>query len=335
MNRTRAYNYRGLFRPLFIAVLTSMGTGAPNALAQPATQFPTKPLRLVIPFPPGGGSDIVGRIIGQRMGDSLGQLVVADNRAGAASIIGTDIVAKAQPDGYTLLLASGSHSINASGSRKLPFDALRDFVSVGMIALIPNMLVTHPSLPANTVSEFIAIAKAKGGQLNYGSAGNGSTQHLAMELFKSMAGIDLVHVPYKGISPALADALAGRVQVMFAVVPAALPHTSAGKLRALAISTASRSPLVPNLPTIAESGVPRYDVASWYGVLAPAGTPPPVIKRLNAEVNAAAQGADVKDRFTAMGAQTATGTPEQFTAFVKAEINKWASVVKKAGIEME
>ena len=303
-----------------------------NVLGQ---NYPAKSLRLVIPFPPGGGSDFVGRIVGQKLGDALGQGVVADNRPGAAGIVGTEVVAKALPDGYTLLLASGSHSINASFGRRLPYDPLRDFAPASRIGLIPNMLVVHPGVAAVSVTELVALAKSRPGGLNYASAGKGSTQHLAMELFKAAASVDLTHVPYKGAAPAEIDILAGRVQVMFATVPAVLLHAKSGRLRALAIGSARRSPLVPDLPTVAESGVPGYEVDSWYGLLAPAGTPKPVLTRLNKEVNALITLPEIRDRFAALGAQAVGGSPEEFATFIKTEIAKWIKLGKESRIEME
>lgn len=321
--------YRAALAGLGLALLFSASIDARGQT------YPLKPLRLVIPFPPGGGSDFVGRIVGQKLGDALGQAVVADNRPGAAGIIGTGVVAKALPDGYTLLLASGSHSINASFARKLPYDPLLDFAPISRLGLIPNVLVVHPSVAATSVSELIALAKSGAGPLLYASAGKGSTQHLAMELFKAMAAVDLTHVPYKGASPAEIDILAGRVQVMFATVPAVLPHAKSGRLRALAISSAKRSPLVPELPTVAESGVSGYEVDSWYGLMAPAATPKTVLMRLNKEVNGLIQLPQIRDRFAAMGAQPVTGSREEFATFIRADIAKWVKLAKESRIEMD
>lgn len=300
-----------------------------------AAEFPARPIRLVVPFPPGGGSDVIGRTVASHLTERLGQTIVIDNRAGAAGILGTDIVAKAPSDGYTLLLASGSHSINAVLRDKLPYDPLSGFTPVSRLGLIPNVLVAHPSLPVKSVQELIAVAKRTPGQLNYASAGTGSTQHLAMELLKSMAGIDLKHIPYKGASPAEVDLLAGRVQIMFGTVPATVPHAKSGKLRAIAVSSARRTPLLPDLPTVAESGIPGFAVDSWYALMGPKGLPVKVVERLNREVKAVLESSSVKERFAASGADAISSSPGELLQFVKAEIAKWDAVVRKAGIRLD
>ena len=300
-----------------------------------AAEYPVRPIRLVIPFPPGGGSDVIGRTLGIHLGERLGQIIVIDNRAGAAGIIGTDLVAKAPADGYTFLLASGSHGINAVIRDKLPYDPVASFTPISRLALIPNVLVVHPSVPVASVQELIALAKRSPGQLNYASAGTGSTQHLATELLKSLAGIDLKHIPYKGASPAEVDLIAGRVQVMFGTVPATVPNSKSGKLRALAVSSAKRTPLLPHLPTVAESGVPGFAVDSWYGLLGPKGLPPRVVERLNREIKVVLDTPQVKERFAASGADAISSTPEELLAFIKAEMAKWAAVARKVDIRAE
>lgn len=312
------------------ALLLAAGTNSVSAQS-----YPDKPIRVVVPFPGGGGSDVVARIVGVRLGERLAQPVVVDNRPGAAGIIGTDIVSKAAADGYTLLLASGSHSINAAIGRRLPYDPIADFSLVSRLALIPNVLVVHPAVPAKSVKELIALARAKPGQVNYASAGSGSTQHLAMELLKAMAKVDLTHIPYKGASPAETDLLAGRVQVMFGTVPATVPHAKAGTLRAIAVSSARRTALMPDLPTVAEAGLPGFEVESWYGLMAPKGLSAAVTQKLNREVKAVLETPEVRDRLALSGAETVSSTPQEFAGFVKAEIAKWRRVVRSAGIRLE
>ena len=321
--------------PVTVLVVWYIALTALGPASVAAQGYPSRPIRLVVPFTPGGGSDIVGRIVGQKLANGFGQSVVIDNRPGAAGIIGTDLVAKAAPDGYTLLLGSGSHSINASLGRKLPYDALADFAPVSRLATIPNVLVVHPSVPVGSVKEIIALAKAKPGQLNYGSAGSGSTNHLAMGLFNSLARVEMVHVPYKGSSPAEADLLAGRIQLMFAPVTALLQQVRAGNLRAIAVSSVRRSPLVPDLPTIAESGVPGFAVESWYGVLAPARTSREAIAKLNNEIGRILQMPEVRERLAGIGAEPIASTPGEFAAHIKSEIAMWVDAVKRSGVRID
>jgi len=299
-----------------------------TALAQ---EYPAKPIRVVVPFPPGGGTDLMARSVMQKLGESLGATMIIDNRGGAGGSIGSDIVAKSPADGYTLLIISGAHAINPSLYPKLPYDSVRDFAPVTMFTSGPGLLVVHPSVPARTVKEFIALAKSRPGQLNYASAGIGTPPHLAGELFKTMAGVDIVHVPYKGNGPAYTDLIGGHVSVMFPTIPTAIPHVRAGKLRALAVTTRSRTPIAPELPPISESGVPGYDVSSWYGLLAPAGTPAAVVSRLQREIAKVLRSPDVGEKLTAQGLDLVGSTPDAFAAVIKSEIMKWAKVVKASG----
>lgn len=315
------------WRAAAVLAALALASGA-TALAQ---EYPAKPIRVVVPFPPGGGTDLMARTVMQKLGESLGATMVIDNRGGAGGSIGSDIVAKSPADGYTVLIVSGAHAINPSLYQKLPYDSVRDFAPVTMFTSGPGLLVVHPSVPAKTVKEFIALAKSRPGQLNYASAGIGTPPHLAGELFKTMAGVDIVHVPYKGNGPAYTDLIGGHVSVMFPTIPTAIPHVRAGKLRALAVTTRSRTPIAPELPSISESGVPGYDVSSWYGLLAPAGTPAAVVARLQREIAKVLQLPDVGEKLTAQGLDLVGSTPEAFAAVIKSEIVKWAEVVKASG----
>ncbi|MBI3067606.1 MAG: tripartite tricarboxylate transporter substrate binding protein [Betaproteobacteria bacterium] len=299
-------------------------------------QYPTKPIRLIVPFPPGGTTDVVARVIAQKLTENWSQQVVVDNRPGAGGIIGTELAAKAPADGYTLLLGSiTTHAVNPSLYKKLPFDPLRDFAPVSLAVSTPQVLVVHPSVAAKSVKELIALAKAKPGQLNYASAGTGTSPHLTFELFKSMAGVNLVHVPYKGTGPAITDLIGGQVQTMITGVVALYPHIKAGKLRALGATSAKRVAALPDVPTIAESGVPGFDVASWFGVFAPAGTPKPIVTRVNAEIVKILAAPDLRQKLTAQGADPATNTPEQFAAYVKSELARWGKVVQATGARVD
>ena len=301
-----------------------------------AQSYPAKPLRLVAPFPPGGPADILSRIIGQHLAESWGQQVVVDNRAGAGGNIGSDIVAKAPPDGYTLLLGFvGTHAINASLYSSMPYDNIRDFEPVSRVAMVTIILVLHPSVPANSVKDLIALARSRPGELTFGSPGNGTPQHLAGELFNTMAKAKTVHIPYKGAVPALNDLLGGRVSMIFSSMPPALPHIKTGRLKALAVTSGKRSPAVPDVPTIAESGLPGYEVINWYGVLAPAGTPKDIVARLNGEIRRILSLPDVRERLAAQGAETITSTPQEFAAYIKSETEKWAKVVKFSGARID
>jgi tripartite-type tricarboxylate transporter receptor subunit TctC len=312
--------------------LSCLALAAPLGMQAHAQGYPERAVRIVVPFAPGGSTDIVGRIASQKLGERLKQSVVIDNRGGGGGNIGSDLVAKAPPDGYTLLVGTvGSLTINPSLYRKMPYDPLRDLTPIAYFGSTPNILVVHPSLPARTVSELIALARARPGQLNYASAGTGGSVHLAAELFRSLAKIDMVHVPYKGSGPALIDLIAGQTQLMFSTMPPALPHVKSGRLRALGMTGTKRSPLVPDLPTIAESGLPGYEITQWWGLLGPAGLPPAVVTRLNNEMNAILKEPEVRQRFASEGAETAPNTPDWFAAYMKAEVAKWAKVVRASG----
>ncbi|MEN9315388.1 MAG: hypothetical protein RIS35_1781 [Pseudomonadota bacterium] len=318
--------------------------GAAGAVASsllPAGAFaqenwPTKPIRLVIPFPAGGATDILGRIVAQELNKALGVSVIADNRAGAGGNIGAEVVAKSAPDGYTLLMCTiGTQSINAALYSKLGFDPLKDHAPVTLVATVPNVLVVNPSVPAKSVKELIALAKSKPGKLNYGSSGNGSSVHLSGELFKSMAGVFMTHIPYRGSAPAVADLLAGQIDLMFDNLPSVIPHIKAGKLRALAVTSPKRSPALPDLPTIAESGLPGYDATSWFGVVAPAGTPPAIVNRLQQAIARSLVTPEVREKLQGMGAEPVGNTPEVFDQFIRSEAVKWAKVVKFSGAKVD
>jgi tripartite-type tricarboxylate transporter receptor subunit TctC len=307
-----------------------------GSMASHAQTYPTKPVRMVVPFPPGGTTDILGRVAAQKLSEALGQQVIVDNRPGAGGNIGTELVAKSPPDGYTLLTDPGSTlTINPSLFARLPFDPLKDFAPVTILAAVPNLLVVHPSLPVRSVKELIALARAKPGQLNYASSGAGQSTHLSMELFKSMARVNMIHVAYKGSSPAITDLLGGHVLLMFDNMPSALPHAKAGKLRGIAVSTAKRSPVTPEVPTVAESGLPGFEVSVWFGVLAPAATPREIVERLNGILVKALQSPDVRERLSSQGAEPIGDTPADFTAVMKRDLSKWAKVVKDANIKLD
>jgi tripartite-type tricarboxylate transporter receptor subunit TctC len=297
--------------------------------------YPAKPVRVIAPFPPGGGTDLFARAVAQKLTAALGQTFVVDNRAGAGGMIGADLIAKAPPDGYSLLITSSStHSINPHLTRKMPYDALRDFAPVINIASAPNVLVVHPSVPARTVKELIALAKSRPGALNYGSNGTGTLSHLTGEMFKLQAGINLVHIPYKGGPPAVIDLVAGQISVLFAAAPTVFPQVRAGKLRAIASTGTQRSASAMNLPVVAET-LPGFDSVQWWAMFAPAGTPAEIVERLNAEVARVITDAEVKSRFAAEGAEPAGGSPREFAAFVRADYEKWGKIVKAVGIRPE
>ena len=306
------------------------------AFAQAPTAYPTKPIRLVVPFPAGGATDILAREVAKHLTDAWGQSVVVDNRPGAGGNIGSELVAKSAPDGYTLEMGTvGTHAINASLYSKMPYDHVKDFVPVILVAGVPNVLEVNPSVPVNSVQELIAYAKANPGKLNFASSGSGTSIHLSGELFKVMAGVQMTHVPYKGSAPALADLLGGQVQLMFDNLPPSLPQIKAGKLRALAVTSATRAPALPDVPTVAEAGLPGFEASSWFGVLAPAGTPPAIVAKLNAEIAKWLTSPEAKEKLASVGANIAGGTPEDFARHIQAETAKWAKVVKESGAKVD
>jgi len=320
--------------PICIAVLSIVAllASATAAIAQPAA-YPTKPIRIVVAYTPAGATDILARTIGQKLTEAWGQAVIIDNRPGANGNIGTEYAAKATPDGYTLLMVTaGTHGINPGLYRKLGFDAVKDFAPVSLVAMVPNVFVVNNGVPSKDLKEFIAYAKANQGKLNYGSPGNGSTAHLSMELFKSMTGIQMVHVPYKGSAGVLADLIGGQIVVTMDNMPPYVPQVKAGKIRALAVTTIKRSGVLPELPTVAESGLPGYEADNWYGVVTTKGVPRPIIDRLNAEIGRALLAPDVKQLLFGQGLEVRTSTPAEFGAYMKSEFDKWAKVIKDAGI---
>jgi tripartite-type tricarboxylate transporter receptor subunit TctC len=293
-----------------------------------AQPYPHKPLRLVVPFPPGAGTDMFARVIANKLGDSMGQEVVVENKAGGGATIGTEFVARSAPDGYTLLISTASHAINPSVYRKLPYDTLKDFVSVTELATVPIVLVVNPSVPAHSVKELVDLAKAAPGKLNIGSSSSGTVFHLAGELFKSMAGIDMVHIPFSGGGPALAALLGGQIDVLFETSLTVQAYAKAGKLRILAVGSEQRVRGMPDVPTLSESGFPGFSAENWYGIYAPAGTPHEIVMKLNHEIVKALSLPDVKERFASQGADLVGNTPEQHTAFLKAEMGKWKGIVR-------
>jgi tripartite-type tricarboxylate transporter receptor subunit TctC len=315
-------------RAAFCAVLLA-------AVGAHAQDYPAKPVRVVVPFPPGGGTDIVARLVMQKLGGQIGGSFVIENRSGAGGTIGTEIVSRAPADGYTLGMVSGSHAINPSLYRKLAYDAVRDFAPVTLVVSGPGLLVVHPSVPARTVRELIAVAKSRPGKLHYASAGNGTPPHLAAELFKSLTGVSMVHVPYKGNSLAFNDLVAGQVSVSFPTIPSALPLVRSNRLRALAVTSARRADALPDLPTIAESGVRGYDAASWYGLVAPAGTPSAVTSRLQEAIARIVHAPEMKERFLEQGLDPVGSTPAEFRTLIAAEIAKWAKVVAASGAKVD
>lgn len=297
-----------------------------------AQEYPSRPVRLIVASSPGSGVDIVARIVAQRMNDAIGVQMVVDNRAGGGGTIGVQVAAKSPPDGYTLLMAAPSFTINASLDRQLPYDVIRDFAAVGRATTGHYIVVVHPALPVRSLKELIALARARPGQLNFGSGGNGNSTHLAGEYFKSLAKIDIVHVPYKGSGPAVIDLIGGQIHLMFANITAVLPHVKTGKLRALAASGGARSLAMPDLPTVVEAGVPGYVVTSWFGLVAPARTPPEVIGKLSAALNSVMRERDMRDRLAGEGAEPAPSPPDEFGRLIASEVATWAKVIKAAGV---
>ena len=302
----------------------------------PAPSYPTKPIRIIVPSPPGDGSDLMARAIGDKLAAAWNTPVLVDNRTGAGGRVGAEAAAKAPADGYTLIMGNaGSHGINAALYSDLPYDIERDFAPITQVMRSPNVLVVSPSLPATNVRELIALFKANPGKYSYGSGGNGSSAHLSAELFKSMAGVDVVHVPYKGASPALGDVIAGRVVMFIGNLPPAMPHIKSGNVRALAVTTAQRSPLVPELPTLTESGLPGFETVAWFGMFAPAGTPKSIVDKIQAEIARIVREPDVRERIAALGGEPVGNTPEAFSAIVKSDVAKWKKVVKDANVHVD
>ena len=310
-----------------LAVLAAAGAAAQN--------YPSKPIRLIVPSAPGGGTDISARIIAPELSKLLGQQIVVENRSGAGTMIGSEAVAKAQPDGYTLLMGISTLAINPAIYRKVPYDALRDLAPISQAVTLPNVIVGHPSLPARNVKELVALARSRPGQLNFSSAGVGTSPHLSVELFLVMTKTKMVHIPYKGSGPAAVDLIAGQVQLMAPNMLTAYPHIKSGRMRAYGVTSLKRTAGAPEIPTIAEAGVPGYEAVQWYGVLAPANTPRPIITRLHGDIVKVLQQPNVKELLGKDGAEPVGSTPEQFAAFIKAETAKWAKVVKDAGIQPE
>ncbi|MDM0119703.1 tripartite tricarboxylate transporter substrate binding protein [Variovorax arabinosiphilus] len=313
--------------------------GAALCLAVPAfaqTQaYPTKPVKLVVPYPPGGPTDIVARLVAQKLSDAMGQQFIVDNRPGAGGNPGAELVARSPADGYTLVVATTAHAINPSLFKNLGYSLSKDFAPVSQLTSGPLVIVANPQLPAKNVAELIALAKARPGELNFASSGNGQSTHLSAELFAAMAGVKMNHIPYKGSAPALTDTMGGQTQLMFDTMLSAMPHVKAGKLKALAVTSATRSPVAPDLPTVAESGLPGYEAIAWNGLLAPAGTPPEVLARLSAELKKVLAAPDVKDKFEAQGFAASWNSPEDFGRFMSAEVDKWAKVVKVSGAKVD
>jgi len=322
-------------RPFAITLSLVTGLLLPQAHAETAQAYPSKPIRLIVPFAPGGGTDITARAIAQKLTERWGQQVVVDNRPGANGTIGLDLAAHAPADGYTLTMISASHSVNVSLFRKLPYDLIQDFAPVTQATSQPYALVVHPSVPAKSVQDLVALARAKPGALNYGSSGSGGFSHLSGALFASLARINITHIPYKGGNPALTDVIAGQIQMLFSTLLQSDAHIRSGRLRALAVTTTKRSPAAPDVPTMQEAGVAGYEVSGWYGMLAPGKTPRPVVARLNQEVTGILQMPEIKARLSGDGSEPVGSTSEAFAAHIKSEIAKWAKVVKEAGIRVE
>lgn len=319
----------------FALVSLAMGLAPAFPSSADAASYPMKPLRLIVPFPPGAGTDMFARTIAQKLYEQMGQSVVVENKPGGGATLGTDVAAKSLPDGYTLLLSTTSHAINPSVYPSLPYDTLKDFATVTQVANVPTVLVVHPSVPVKTVQELVSFAKAKPGALNFGSAGSGTVFHLAAELLKSMAGIEMVHVPYKGGGPAIAALLGGEVNVLFETTLTVASQAKAGKLRPLAVGSLKRSNAFPDLPTIAESGFAGFNAVNWYGMYVRSGTPRQIVDRLNHEIVRALNLPDVRERFASQGADLVGNTPEQHAVFLKSEMDKWQRVARQANVKVD
>jgi tripartite-type tricarboxylate transporter receptor subunit TctC len=323
-------------RRFALATLATAAAAAMLPLSAAAQAYPSKPITIIVPFSAGGTTDILARIVGQALTAELGQSVVVDNRAGAGGNIGGQLAARAPADGYTLFMGTvGTHAINEALYKKMPFDPVKDFAPLTRVANVPNLLVAHPAQPFKTVKEMIAYAQANPGKLNFGSSGSGSSIHLSGELFKSMAKVDMVHIPYKGSAPAVNDLLGNQIAIMFDNMPSAIQHVRAGKLRAIAVTTAKRSPELPDVPTIAEAGVPGYEATSWFGMFAPAATPAPIVAQLNKALVKVLNQPDTKQKIAAQGGEVVAETPAQFAAFIQAETAKWGKVVKESGASVD
>jgi tripartite-type tricarboxylate transporter receptor subunit TctC len=317
-------------RAIFVVLLLMLGWGGVHA----QQQYPTRPIRLIVAFPPGGSTDIIARVIGQRLGERLGQQIVIDNRGGAGGTIGTELAARGNPDGYTLTMGTTStHVVSVAVYSKLPYDPTKDFAPITLVAITPYLLVVNPNVQARTLKEFVSLVKSQAGKLNYASAGSGTTTHLAMEMLKSVAGLDIVHVPFNGNAPAGTAVLGGQVQALFGSMPAVLPHAKSGKVRPLAVGTSKRSPSLPDVPTVAESGYAGYEASLWLGFIAPRGTPKPIIDRLHKELTAIVAMPETVEALQRNGADPITNTPEQFAALIKDEIGKYVKAVKAAGMK--
>jgi tripartite-type tricarboxylate transporter receptor subunit TctC len=321
-----------------VRLLVAAGFAAMCALSAPvqAQSYPSKPIRLIVPFPPGGSTDIIGRIVGQKLGERLGQSIVVDNRGGAGGTLGTDLAAKAAADGYTLVIGTTStHAVAAGAYAKLPYDPVKDFAPITLVGVTPYLLVVNRNVAAKTLPEFVALAQAQPGKLNYGSAGNGTTTHLAMEMLRDAAKLDIVHIPYKGNGPAEAAVLNGEVQTVFGSMPALLPQTRQGNLKALAVGTARRSPALPDVPTVAEQGYPGFEAALWLGVYAPAGTPQPIIEKLATELRAIVGSPDYRELLDKNGAEPISNSPAEFAALTEKEVARYVKVVNAIGLKLE
>lgn len=316
-----------------LAALAAATVVSAAALAQ---GYPAKPVRMIVGFPPGGGTDVVARVIAQKLTEWWGQPVTVENRAGATGTIGADLVAKSAPDGYTLIMGHvNSHGIAPNLFAKLPYDPIKDFAAAAYVGYVPNVLAVHPSVPAKSVKELVALLKTRPGQMNYASSGNGSTQHLAGEMFKQLTGTNIIHVPYKGSGDAIKDLLGGVVAMNFDTMPPVLPHIQSGKLRGLAISTPRRLAQLPDVPTFAEEGITGFDVANWYGVMAPGGTPRDIVQKLNTDINKAMQVPEVRTRLEAVGTQLREQSAAEFEAYMKAEVAKYAKLIRDTGVKVE
>ncbi len=323
-----------MLRQWLAALTLGLPALAPSAFAQ--SDYPTRPIRLICPLPPGGGADLVARLVAERLAKNLNQQVLVDNRAGGGTVIGADLAAKSAPDGYTLLLGTATtHAINASLVKKLPYDPVRDFSAVSLVAVLPQIIVAHPSLPAGTLPELIALARARPGEILFASTGNGSANHLGAEMLKSAAKLNMVHVPYKGAGPSITDLLAGQTQFMFTTIPPALPHVKANRLKALAVAHAKRSALLPQLPTTAEGGAPGVEASSWNGILVRAGTPQAIITRLHTELSAIMTQSELRDRLAAAGVEPMLNAPAEFASYIASETARYAKVIASSGARID